>query len=890
MNECILGKHQKVKCFASAHRAIKRVVSYVTLSHLSSLKAGRQLNSRTIERRFVQLAISIGVALMTVGCGGGDTSDTGVIANLQSEVSATSSMALNISSLRSAAPPSGALTQAVVTTAIETPAFFAWAQRRYPQFFTGPQLDGSQDGNPYRFYPGTGNTISIVNGDVFFSGPMSKGARLFKGSLSSFAGVVAQASGKTFTCFSSGTANCIGFDAFGEHYLSGFGGLNAILSPDPTDPTNQVGKLVKSPANEIWAGATAIDNWTTYTLEPLSFVAGSVVTLRVYSPAVGEIIMLKIENSGNNTVFAESRATTTVANAWETLSFDFSRPTGGSVDPSKIYNRVSVFPHMGTKVTADMTFYVDELRLATQPAPSTDSGKTGSCTVSETVNCIGFEADDVGLGPYIGLAAAIVNDPRDRSNKVLRMTTRVTSETFQGLTVYAGNLGRGKIKPVVFGANKTVTMRVYSPAVGETIMLKLQSSASIYYASMTAQATTTRANAWETLTFDFSGSYDAGRVYDAAVIFPHFGSAVSTPLTYYIDELSLQTAKFTPSGTSVISRRPLPEVYGTGKAINYGHHTRSLESEILQDLTLMRAAGFNLIRVYSADALSETLIRLGQQHFPDVSFQLGIGIGSATADCVSSGNAAQIAAAVSMANRYPNIVAVSVGNETSLIPATSGSLSANCLAGYIKLVREQVAQAVTTNDIAAYYAGNFSGHPSVPVIEQVDFASIQYYPFQDPGGWDWKQEAVPPGPGRATATMNAVIANTQSIYNFVVASPYINSEGAVTTLGATMPVVIGEIGWKARTTDNRIVTEVYLAGPVNQKWYYDLLQQWRTSASGRPAGLIYFVAFDEAWKGVDDGWGLWDEARVPRYALCGTTATNAPACNPDLYVGARYFQ
>ena len=77
------------------------------------------------------------------------------------------------------------------------------------------------------------------------------------------------------------------------------------------------------------------------------------------------------------------------------------------------------------------------------------------------------------------------------------------------------------------------------------------------------------------------------------------------------------------------------------------------------------------------------------------------------------------------------------------------------------------------------------------------------------------------------------------------------------------------------------------ANPVNQKWYLDLLRQWETSGVG--PRIFYFEAFDEAWKAQDDGWGLWDAARIPRYALCGTAVPSAPACNADIYSGAGYF-
>ncbi|MBT8453628.1 MAG: hypothetical protein KJO40_16810, partial [Deltaproteobacteria bacterium] len=78
------------------------------------------------------------------------------------------------------------------------------------------------------------------------------------------------------------------------------------------------------------------------------------------------------------------------------------------------------------------------------------------------------------------------------------------------------------------------------------------------------------------------------------------------------------------------------------------------------------------------------------------------------------------------------------------------------------------------------------------------------------------------------------------------------------------------------------------ANPVNAKWYSDLLRTWERSPGGPPT-IFVFVAFDETWKGIDDGWGFWDELRTPLYALCDTSVPDAPACNDPLYEGAGYY-
>jgi hypothetical protein len=81
-----------------------------------------------------------------------------------------------------------------------------------------------------------------------------------------------------------------------------------------------------------------------------------------------------------------------------------------------------------------------------------------------------------------------------------------------------------------------------------------------------------------------------------------------------------------------------------------------------------------------------------------------------------------------------------------------------------------------------------------------------------------------------------------------------------------MPIMIGETGWKAVDTANDLK---FRASPVNQKMYYDGLQQWVAESrnSGGPQNVFYFVAFDEPWKLGDDGWGLWNVNREARFTI-----------------------
>ena len=155
----------------------------------------------------------------------------------------------------------------------------------------------------------------------------------------------------------------LGLDGAAGLAMVPFGGLAAEVAADPGDAVNKAIKLVKAPAAEVWAGATIDPSGTGASkVAAFGFGTSKTVTLRMLSPAAGQTIMLKVESATDPAVFMEAQATTTQANQWETLTFNYAAPSNGVYDPSKTYDRVSVFPHYGTKVTADSTYYADELK------------------------------------------------------------------------------------------------------------------------------------------------------------------------------------------------------------------------------------------------------------------------------------------------------------------------------------------------------------------------------------------------------------------------------------------------------------------------------------------------------------------------------------------------
>jgi len=150
---------------------------------------------------------------------------------------------------------------------------------------------------------------------------------------------------------------------------SGFGDANygpipasVITNPDKSGAniSNKVVKIEKTSGAQVWAGASL-------NLESIvDFSKGSKVKVAVWSPKVGADILYKMEVStspkdgnGNPTVFVEVHATTTVANAWEVLSFDLTSAVGFNV--ANKYDRVILFPDFG-KMGNGSIYYFDDIK------------------------------------------------------------------------------------------------------------------------------------------------------------------------------------------------------------------------------------------------------------------------------------------------------------------------------------------------------------------------------------------------------------------------------------------------------------------------------------------------------------------------------------------------
>ena len=143
-------------------------------------------------------------------------------------------------------------------------------------------------------------------------------------------------------------------DSIDYHVWSFDGATSEIVSnpaPDSLNPSSRVVKTVKG-AGESWAG-------TGMTLDfPIDLSKGKTFKLKVWSPRVGVPVYLKIEQNGNYDIFSGEYVSTSVANAWEELTFH--------LQPDDYYEYQNVVVIFDDGVVGDgsndFTFYFDDVR------------------------------------------------------------------------------------------------------------------------------------------------------------------------------------------------------------------------------------------------------------------------------------------------------------------------------------------------------------------------------------------------------------------------------------------------------------------------------------------------------------------------------------------------
>lgn len=299
-----------------------------------------------------------------------------------------------------------------------------------------------------------------------------------------------------------------------------FGGNASVNAVDPVAAGNKVKKTTKTNGAQTWAGTTMGQ-----LAASLPFTASETkMSVRVYSPAVGLTVKLKAENSANSSISVETDAVTTVANAWETLVFDFTNNSSGTpaLNTSASYNVLSIFFDFGAGGNGKI-FYWDDVTFMPPAATLTIPLTFESATLN--YNITNFDGGNL----------TVISNPQvngiNTSTRVARMIKNA-GQTWGGSYITLAS-------PIVFPTQKIFKMKVWSPRVGAKVLLKVENLTNGGI-SFEKEVLTTVANQWEELSFDFSTINTANSYQKVILIFDNgtMGDG-SANFTFLVDDIKL---------------------------------------------------------------------------------------------------------------------------------------------------------------------------------------------------------------------------------------------------------------------------------------------------------------------------------------------------------------
>jgi exo-beta-1,3-glucanase (GH17 family) len=270
--------------------------------------------------------------------------------------------------------------------------------------------------------------------------------------------------------------------------------------------------------------------------------------------------------------------------------------------------------------------------------------------------------------------------------------------------------------------------------------------------------------------------------------------------------------------------------------------------EILEDLRLLAANEFRLIRLYDSGENSTLTLKLIREYRLPIKVVLGIWLDAEisnhegcpwldkpipeeTLAANALKNAAEVARGIELARQFDDlVVAVNVGNE-ALVDWNDHMVSVDKVIAYVRRVKSVVEQPVTVAENYVWWT-----REGEMLAAEVDFVGVHTYP-----AWEEK-------------TIDEALAYTIE-----------NLRGVRAAL-PDKPLVILEAGWATISIEfgDR-------ANEADQKRYYWELREW---ASNMNVTVFFFEAFDEPWKGDPDAplgaekhWGLFNVDRTPKQVL-----------------------
>ena len=302
----------------------------------------------------------------------------------------------------------------------------------------------------------------------------------------------------------------------GNFAFGGVEGVQLVSNPNPTgvNTTSTAMQFTKTDGAEVWGGmGFAVDGI-------INFNGTNQIKINSYAAEAGKVVKVKLETIEGNVdgLTYEFDMTTTVANQWEVLTYDFSAA------PDLDYVSFIVFYDFGNQNAG--VYHFDEIQVGMgEYIPSQ----------APSIAIENFEGELPGNFAFGGVEGVqIVENPNvsgtNTTANVMQCTKTEGSEVWGGMGI--------SVDPINFssaGMNQ-IQIQSYSPEAGKVIKVKLETiEGNVDGLTYEFDMTTTVANQWETLTYDFSLAPDLD--YVSFIVFYDFGNTGEG--VYHFDEIKL---------------------------------------------------------------------------------------------------------------------------------------------------------------------------------------------------------------------------------------------------------------------------------------------------------------------------------------------------------------
>ncbi|MDA0757258.1 MAG: glycosyl hydrolase family 17 [Bacteroidetes bacterium] len=349
-----------------------------------------------------------------------------------------------------------------------------------------------------------------------------------------------------------------------------------------------------------------------------------------------------------------------------------------------------------------------------------------------------------------------------------------------------------------------------------------------------------------------------------------------------------------------IGDKSASEILGNSSylAISYGGYrekTRDIQptiSELKEDLKILSAMGVKILKTYNLqlEQAPNILKAIRELKTEDSSFEMYVKLG-AWIDCENawtsspnhdkgdeSANSIEIQKAISLANRYPDIVKIiAVGNEAMVHWASSYYVQPSVILKWVNHLQDlknknklpKTLWITSSDNFASWGGGDSSYHTKdlTALINAVDYVSMHTYAFHDThynsSFWKLREKDK-----KQFSDFDLIEKSMENVYLHAV-SQYNSVKNYIDSLGINKPIHIGELGWATVSSDLYGKNGTHAADEFKQAIYYKRMREWTNKEE---ISCFYFEAFNEHWKdgnpnGSENNFGLFTVDGKAKYAL-----------------------